>query len=73
MMKDRNLKYAWAGENIAAGPDTPQDVVNAWMNSPSHRANILRAEFTAIGVGFTNDTTTIYDTYWTQIFASPQK
>lgn len=73
MMKDRNLKYAWAGENIAAGPDTPQDVVNAWMNSPSHSANILRAEFTAIGVGFTNDTTTIYDTYWTQIFASPQK
>lgn len=72
LMQERGIRYKWAGENIAAGQDTPQDVVDAWMNSPGHRANILRPEFTSIGVGFT-DETTIYDTYWTQIFAAPYR
>lgn len=73
MMKQRGIRYFMAGENIAAGQDTPQDVVDAWMNSPGHRANILRPEFTSIGVGFTDETITIYDTYWTQIFAAPYR
>jgi len=45
--------YAWwmIGENIAEGQKTPQEVVEAWMNSPEHQANILRADFTDLGVG----------------------
>lgn len=73
MMKQRGIRYFMAGENIAAGQDTPQDVVDAWMNSPGHRANILRPEFTSIGVGFTDETITSYNTYWTQIFAAPYR
>ena len=49
------------GENIARGQQTPQDVVNAWMDSPGHRSNILHAGFTHIGVGFD-------EYYWTQKF-----
>ena len=44
--------YAWLGENIAFNyPDAPS-VVNAWMNSPEHRANILNPNYTDIGVSF---------------------
>jgi uncharacterized protein YkwD len=39
------------GENIARGQTTPQDVMDAWMNSPGHRANILNCDFTTLGVG----------------------
>lgn len=73
LMQERGIRYKWAGENIAAGQETPQDVVDAWMNSPGHRANILRPEFTSIGVGFTDETITDHDTYWTQIFAAPYR
>lgn len=41
MMKQFGISYSYAGENIAAGQKTPQEVVTAWMNSPGHRANIL--------------------------------
>lgn len=73
MLKQRGVVYRCAGENIAAGQETPQDVVDAWMNSPGHRANILRPEFTSIGVGFTDEKITDHDTYWTQIFAAPYR
>jgi uncharacterized protein YkwD len=51
------------GENIAAGQKTPEQVVQAWMNSPGHRANILNSNFTELGVGFHNN-------YWGQLFGS---
>jgi uncharacterized protein YkwD len=73
LMQERGIRYKWAGENIAAGQETPQDVVDAWMNSPDHKANILRPEFTSIGVGFTDETIASHDTYWTQIFAAPYR
>lgn len=63
MMKAFGLSYRSAGENIARGQRTPQEVVNAWMNSPGHRANILNASFTEIGVGYVAD-----GRYWTQMF-----
>jgi uncharacterized protein YkwD len=46
------MGYRWSawGENVAAGQTTPRDVMNAWMNSPGHRANILSSTFTDIGV-----------------------
>lgn len=63
MMKAFGLSYRTAGENIAYGQRTPQAVVNAWMNSSGHRANILNASYTQIGVGFVAE-----GYYWTQMF-----
>lgn len=53
------------GENIAMGQPTPEAVVDAWMNSPGHRANILKEDFTMIGVGCSFGGGAYY---WTQIF-----
>ena len=63
MMKSFGITYRSAGENIARGQRTPAAVVNAWMNSSGHRANILNASFTHIGVGYVAD-----GHYWTQMF-----
>ncbi|WP_083679497.1 CAP domain-containing protein [Paenibacillus amylolyticus] len=61
MMKQFGVTYSYAGENIAKGQKTPQEVVTAWMNSEGHRANILSKNFTHIGVGYFNG-------YWAQEF-----
>ncbi len=63
MMKKFGISYRTAGENIARGQATPQAVVNAWMNSAGHRANILNASFTHIGIGYVAS-----GRYWTQMF-----
>lgn len=63
MMKDFGIVYRTAGENIAFGQRTPQEVMNAWMNSDGHRANILNPSFTQIGVGYAAN-----GRYWTQMF-----
>lgn len=63
MMKAFGLTYRTAGENIAYGQHTPQEVVTAWMNSSGHRANILNASYTQIGVGYVAK-----GDYWTQMF-----
>lgn len=52
MMRDFGIEYQSAGENIAKGQPSPEEVVQAWMNSEGHRANILDNKFTHIGVGF---------------------
>jgi hypothetical protein len=68
--------YQWnrVGENIAAGQTTPEQVFQAWMNSAGHRANILNANYTHMGVGYAyleNDQGRInYRHYWTQVFAA---
>ena len=56
------------GENIAYGYATPADVMNAWLNSPGHRANIENASYRAIGVGVARNAAGIY--YWTQDFGT---
>ncbi|WNS44569.1 CAP domain-containing protein [Paenibacillus sp. MMS20-IR301] len=61
MMSAFGITYKAAGENIAMGQRTPQEVMTAWMNSPGHKANILSANFNYIGVGFDNN-------YWVQEF-----
>lgn len=66
MMKKFGISYKAAGENIAAGQKTPEAVVEAWMNSPGHRANILNPNYTHIGVGYAAGGS--YGTYWTQMF-----
>ena len=63
MMTSFGIRYRTAGENIAMGYRTPQSVVDGWMNSPGHRANILNASFTEIGVGYVES-----GSYWTQMF-----
>ena len=64
-LTEAGATYRGAGENIAYGQSTPAAVMNAWMNSEGHRANILNASFTNIGVGYTviNGTP-----YWAQMF-----
>lgn len=63
MIKDFGISYRAAGENIAYGYATPQKVVDAWMNSSGHRANILNPNYTHIGVGYVAS-----GNYWTQMF-----
>lgn len=61
-----NINYQAAGENIAYGQKTPEAVVEAWMNSAGHRANILNSSFGKVGIGcyVASDGTL----YWTQLF-----
>ncbi|WEH13844.1 CAP domain-containing protein [Streptomyces sp. VNUA24] len=54
------------GENIACGQRSAAEVVRGWMDSPGHRANILKPGFTHIGVGFVGGGEA--GTYWTQLF-----
>ncbi|MFD8161943.1 CAP domain-containing protein [Streptomyces malaysiensis] len=56
------------GENIACGQRSPAEVVRGWMDSPGHRANILKPDFTHIGVG--HATGSRAGTYWTQVFGA---
>jgi len=61
MMKKYGISFMTAGENIAMGQRSPEEVMTQWMNSEGHRKNIMNPAFTKIGVGFTNG-------YWVQEF-----
>ena len=63
-------RYRKVAENIAAGQQDAAEVVRGWMNSPGHRANILDAELTQIGVGLVSGGP--YGTTWTQVFGTPR-
>ena len=65
-LDEQGAKYMASGENIAAGQATPADVMNSWMNSPGHKANILNPKFTKIGIGYAEGGS--YRTNWTQMF-----
>ncbi len=65
-LKEQNISYRSAGENIAWGQKTPQEVVTAWMNSAGHRANIMNKNFTTIGVGYYENARGT--DYWCQLF-----
>jgi hypothetical protein len=66
----RGYKYSVVGENVAFGQETPEELVAAWMGSPIHRANILRKEFTEVGVGIARDKDG--HPYYAQDFGSPE-
>lgn len=66
MLQKYGVTYRAAGENIAAGQTTAEQVMNDWMNSSGHRANILNASFTEIGVGYYAGGN--YRTEWVQLF-----
>lgn len=69
MMESFGFKFSSAGENIAYGQKTAAEVMNAWMNSPGHKANILSETYTTIGVGVAK--TASGTLYWTQEFMKP--
>jgi uncharacterized protein YkwD len=64
--------YSAAGENIAAGQRTPQEVVAGWLESPGHCSNIMNGSFTELGVGRATSSTSQYGVYWVQNFAKPR-
>ncbi len=70
VLEEGGIAYMTAGENIAAGYGTPADVMNGWMNSDGHRANILNGSFGQVGIGYYTDPNTPYGTYWVQIFTN---
>lgn len=66
VLKAQGVSFSGAGENIAWGQKSPEEVMNAWMNSDGHRANILNNRFKNIGVGYYQDERGV--NYWVQLF-----
>lgn len=66
VLSENGVSYRRAGENIASGQKSASEVVNAWMNSSGHRANILNSSYSRIGTASVNVGGTLY---WVQIFA----
>ena len=64
----QGYRFLAMGENIAAGYDTPEEVVAEWMRSAKHRKNILDPSFTDIGAGYIYRSNSRYCSYWTAIF-----
>lgn len=64
-LKEQGVSYRTSGENIAWGQHSPEQVMEGWMNSSGHRANILKDSFTHIGVGYYQENGV---NYWTQLF-----
>ncbi|MCX7614195.1 MAG: SafA/ExsA family spore coat assembly protein [Clostridiales bacterium] len=66
MMESFGIRFSAAGENIAYGQRTPQEVMNSWMGSTGHRNNILSRVYNQIGVGVAKTSNGTF--YWTQMF-----
>lgn len=64
-----NIGYMMCGENIAAGQPTPEEVMNSWLGSAGHKANILSPEYTKMGLGYSTGGGGEYRHYWAQEFA----
>ena len=62
-----DLQRSFFGENIAGGQTSSEEVMNAWMNSPGHKANILKPQYTQLGVGLYYDSTS-WGWHWVQLF-----
>lgn len=74
MQKEKVINHEYCGENIAAQYETPEAVMEGWMDSPGHRRNILDPKYTHIGVGYATGPSNVtgksatYEHYWTQQF-----
>lgn len=64
-----DYEYRVVGENLAAGQRSPEEAFLDWMESPGHRANILDARFSELGVGIRTGGS--YGVYWVQEFGQP--
>lgn len=69
MLQRFGVGYRSAGENIASGQKTAEQVMKDWLNSSGHRANILNPNYTELGVGYVEGGQ--YGTYWVQLFTKP--
>lgn len=67
-LSEFGVTYRYAGENIAAGYPSAAAVVNGWMNSEGHRANIMNPNYKKLGVGYCYSSGTTYGHYWVQMF-----
>lgn len=65
-LKEQGISFIGSGENIAYGQKTPEQVMEGWMNSEGHRANILNGKYKNIGVGYDQDERGV--NYWVQLF-----
>ena len=65
-------KFRATGENIAAGPSTPEDAVAGWVKSPPHCANLMNPAYTEMGIAFAVDRNSELGVYWTQVFGAPR-
>lgn len=65
-LTEAGVNFSGAGENIAYGQNSPEKVMEGWMNSSGHRANILNSSYTSIGVGHYQNASGV--NYWTQLF-----
>jgi uncharacterized YkwD family protein len=63
MLRESGVDFTTAAENIAEGQQSPDAVVDGWMNSSGHRKNIMNKDVTHIGIGYSKD-----GNYWTQMF-----
>jgi uncharacterized protein YkwD len=70
-MERAGYQYQAAGENIAAGQTTPQEVVDGWMLSSGHCSNIMSPDFSQIGVGYVFAADAQFPHFWTQTFGTP--
>ena len=69
MLNHFGVSFSYAGENIAAGQKSAQEVMQSWMNSSGHKANILNKNYTQLGVGYYEGGQ--YGTEWVQLFIKP--
>jgi uncharacterized protein YkwD len=69
--KDAGYKYGLVGENIAYSQETPKDVVTVWMDSEPNKENILKGEYSEIGVAVAKNVQG--ERYWVQVFGTPLK
>ncbi|WP_404364468.1 CAP domain-containing protein [Marinobacter sp.] len=70
----RARSYSWSvvGENIAGGQSSVDDVIDGWLSSPGHCANIMSARFTEMGAARVEAPGSEYSPVWTQVFARPR-
>ena len=68
VLDDFNVTDEATGENAAWGQVTPEEVVNDWMNSEGHRANILNPDAHKMGFGYYSDNSSEWGRQWIQIF-----
>jgi uncharacterized protein YkwD len=68
---DAGYSWSYAGENIAAGQTTVDQVMTAWLNSPGHCANLMNQNFTDVGVACVRNDASTYHYYWTMDLARP--
>ena len=65
-------KYRATGENIAAGQTTPEEAVAGWIKSPPHCENLMKADYTEMGVAYAINRNSEMGVYWAQTFGTPR-